>query len=132
MGDLDCRYRLVRRPPDLAHYGEIIRAVTILVVFCPCALVLATPTAIMAAIGKRHKTWISRARGDAGERLAAVRKISIRQDRDPDLRRATGYRRKGARLQIVRTAVCYALTASVSSPSILGQSDCPVLQANVL
>lgn len=32
--------------------GEIIRAVTILVVFCPCALVLATPTAIMAAIGR--------------------------------------------------------------------------------
>ena len=31
--------------------GELIRAVTILVVFCPCALVLATPTAIMAAIG---------------------------------------------------------------------------------
>lgn len=31
--------------------GQIIRAVTISVVFCPCALVLATPTAIMAAIG---------------------------------------------------------------------------------
>ncbi len=31
--------------------GQIIRAVTILVVFCPCALVLATPPAIMAAIG---------------------------------------------------------------------------------
>lgn len=36
--------------------GELIRSVTILVVFCPCALVLATPTAIMAAIGNatRH------------------------------------------------------------------------------
>ncbi|WP_294436958.1 HAD-IC family P-type ATPase, partial [uncultured Victivallis sp.] len=40
--------------------GEIIRAVTILVVFCPCALVLATPTAIMAAIGNatRHRVLI--------------------------------------------------------------------------
>lgn len=31
--------------------GEILRAVTVLVVFCPCALILATPTAIVAAIG---------------------------------------------------------------------------------
>ena len=38
-----------------AFTGEIIRAVTILVVFCPCALVLATPTAIMAAIGNATK-----------------------------------------------------------------------------
>ena len=38
--------------------GEIIRAVTILVVFCPCALVLATPTAIMAAIGNATKHGI--------------------------------------------------------------------------
>lgn len=35
--------------------GELIRAVTILVVFCLCALVLATPTAIMAAIGNATK-----------------------------------------------------------------------------
>lgn len=35
--------------------GELIRTVTILVVFCPCALVLATPTAIMAAIGNATK-----------------------------------------------------------------------------
>ena len=42
--------------------GEIIRAVTILVVFCPCALVLATPTAIMAAIGKARSTAFSSAR----------------------------------------------------------------------
>ena len=53
--------------------GEIIRAVTILVVFCPCALVLATPTAIMAAIGNATRRGILIRQGDALERLAAVR-----------------------------------------------------------
>lgn len=52
--------------------GEIIRAVTILVVFCPCALVLATPTAIMAAIGNAAKLGFLVKEGDALERLAAV------------------------------------------------------------
>ena len=57
--------------------GEIIRAVTILVVFCPCSLVLATPTAIMAAIGNAtHHGFLVR-EGDALERLAAVRKLAF-------------------------------------------------------
>ncbi|EJP6471808.1 cation-translocating P-type ATPase [Clostridium botulinum] len=55
--------------------GEIIRAVTILVVFCPCALVLATPTAIMAAIGNASKYGILVREGDALERLSKVKKI---------------------------------------------------------
>ena len=55
--------------------GEIIRAVTILVVFCPCALVLATPTAIMAAIGNATKHGFLVREGDALERLSAVTKI---------------------------------------------------------
>lgn len=50
--------------------GQIIRAVTILVVFCPCALVLATPTAIMAAIGNATKHGFLVREGDALERLA--------------------------------------------------------------
>ena len=57
--------------------GEIIRAVTILVVFCPCALVLATPTAIMAAIGNATKHGFLVREGDALERLAAVTKITF-------------------------------------------------------
>ena len=57
--------------------GEIIRAVTILVVFCPCALVLATPTAIMAAIGNATKHGFLVKEGDALERLAKVTKITF-------------------------------------------------------
>ena len=55
--------------------GEIIRAVTILVVFCPCALVLATPTAIVAAIGNVTKFGVLVREGDALERLSKVRAI---------------------------------------------------------
>jgi heavy metal translocating P-type ATPase len=57
--------------------GEVIRAVTILVVFCPCALVLATPTAIMAGIGNATKYGILVREGDALERLAKVKRIAF-------------------------------------------------------
>lgn len=57
--------------------GQIIRAVTILVVFCPCALVLATPTAIMAAIGNATKHGFLVREGDALERLSAASKIAF-------------------------------------------------------
>lgn len=57
--------------------GEIIRAVTILVVFCPCALVLATPTAIMAAIGNATKHGFLVREGDALERLSKVDTIAF-------------------------------------------------------
>lgn len=57
--------------------GEIIRSVTILVVFCPCALVLATPTAIMAAIGNATRHGFLVREGDALERLAAVSKFTF-------------------------------------------------------
>ncbi len=57
--------------------GEVIRAVTVLVVFCPCALVLATPTAIMAAIGNASKHSALVREGDAIERLAKVTHVAF-------------------------------------------------------
>lgn len=50
--------------------GDITRAVTVLVVFCPCALVLATPTAIMAAIGQATKHGIVIKSGEALEKMS--------------------------------------------------------------
>ena len=53
--------------------GDILRSVTVLVVFCPCAMVLATPTAIMAGIGNLTKYGILVREGDALERLNIVK-----------------------------------------------------------
>ena len=66
---------------------DIIRAVTILVVFCPCALVLATPTAIMAAIGNATKHGFLVREGDALERLASVTRCTF--DKTGTLTRGT-------------------------------------------
>lgn len=52
--------------------GDLVRAVTILIVFCPCALVLATPTAIMAGIGSAAKHGILIKSGVALEQIGLV------------------------------------------------------------
>lgn len=57
--------------------GAVIRAVTVLVVFCPCAFVLATPTAILAGIGNATKFGILIRSGDALERLSKVNTIAF-------------------------------------------------------
>lgn len=56
---------------------DIARAVTVLVVFCPCALVLATPTAIMAAIGQATKHGIIIKSGEALEKMGKVDTIAF-------------------------------------------------------
>lgn len=57
--------------------GDMIRAVTILVVFCPCALVLATPAAIMAAISNASKHGFLVKRGSIMEELSKVDTITF-------------------------------------------------------
>ena len=53
---------------------NLTRAVTVLVVFCPCALVLATPTAVIAAIGQATKNGVVIKSGSA---LEVMNKINI-------------------------------------------------------
>lgn len=56
---------------------NIVTAVTVLVVFCPCALVLATPTAIMAAIGQATKHGVIIKSGEALEKMGKVDTIAF-------------------------------------------------------
>lgn len=57
--------------------SDIVRAVTVLVVFCPCALALATPTSIMAAIGQATKQGVLIKSGEALENMGKVDRIAF-------------------------------------------------------
>ena len=57
--------------------GNIVTAVTVLVVFCPCALVLATPTAVMAAIGQAAKHGVVIKSGEAFEKMGKADTIAF-------------------------------------------------------
>ncbi len=56
---------------------DIVVAVTILVVFCRCALVLATPTAVMAAIGQAAKNGVIIKSGEALEKMGKVDTVAF-------------------------------------------------------
>ncbi len=63
----------------LTGYEDValIRAVTILIVFCPCALALATPTSIVAAIGQATKTGVLIKSGEALENMGAIDTVAF-------------------------------------------------------
>ena len=52
--------------------GDLERAVTVLVVFCPCALALATPVSIIAGIGQATKFGVLIKSGEALEKMGKV------------------------------------------------------------
>jgi heavy metal translocating P-type ATPase len=56
---------------------DIMRIMTILVIACPCALILATPTAVIASVGNAAKKGVVLKGGDAIEKLAKVTTICL-------------------------------------------------------
>ncbi len=55
--------------------GEVSRAVAVLIVGCPCALILAAPTATVAALGRAAKAGVLVKGGQYLERIVAVRAV---------------------------------------------------------
>ncbi len=57
--------------------GDLVRGITVLIVFCPCALVLATPTAIVAAIGRAARRMILVKGGEFAETVGQVHLVGL-------------------------------------------------------
>lgn len=55
--------------------GDVLRAITVLIVFCPCVMVLATPTALVASIGNAAMRGSLVKRGATIEAMAKVNTI---------------------------------------------------------
>lgn len=60
---------------DVTVQNSLMRAIAVLVISCPCAMGLATPTAVMAGIGKAAKKGVLFRSGTALEELARIRTI---------------------------------------------------------
>jgi Cd2+/Zn2+-exporting ATPase len=57
--------------------GDILRAITVLIVFCPCVMVLATPTALVASIGNAALRGSLVKKGATVEALARVNAVAF-------------------------------------------------------
>ncbi len=57
--------------------GDILRAITILIVFCPCVMVLATPTALVASIGNAALRGSLVKKGATIEALSKVNAVAF-------------------------------------------------------
>lgn len=57
--------------------GDLLRAITILIVFCPCVMVLATPTALVASIGNAALRGSLVKKGSTVEALAKIDTVAF-------------------------------------------------------
>jgi Cd2+/Zn2+-exporting ATPase len=57
--------------------GDVVRGITVLIVFCPCALVLATPTAVAAAIAHAARKAVLVKGGEFMEAVGQVNLVAL-------------------------------------------------------
>jgi Cu+-exporting ATPase len=62
---------------DLALSESLMRSIAVLVISCPCAMGLATPTAVMVGLGRAAKSGILIKGGDTLEQFAKIERIAF-------------------------------------------------------
>ena len=60
---------------EISFQDALLRSIAVLVISCPCAMGLATPTAIVVGVGRAAKNGIIIKGGDTLEKLATIRNI---------------------------------------------------------
>ena len=61
--------------PDPAH--ALVAGVAVLIVACPCAMGLATPTSVMVAMGRAAELGVLFRKGDALQKMAGIRAVAF-------------------------------------------------------
>ncbi len=90
--------------------GEILRAVTVLVVACPCAMVIATPTAVVAGIGNAARKGILIRGGSVLESIGSLSSVVFDKTGTltyghPTVQNVVGFAGQSAE-EILRAAAC--------------------------
>ncbi len=70
--------------PDPALTFGLVNAVAVLIIACPCAMGLATPTSIMVGTGRAAELGVLFRKGEALQTLKSAEVIALRQDRNAD------------------------------------------------
>ena len=62
---------------DINSVDAFLRSIAVLVISCPCAMGLATPTAVMVGLGKAAKNGILIKGGDTIEKYAKIKQVAF-------------------------------------------------------
>ncbi|MBT9149099.1 MAG: putative manganese/zinc-exporting P-type ATPase [Dehalococcoidia bacterium] len=108
--------------------GDVIKAITVLIVACPCALVLATPTAVIAAIGNAARRGILIKGGRSLEAAGRVNAVVVDKTGtltygNPQVTEIRSFSKKTQRDVLIRAAIAEKFSEHPLAKAIINKAQ---------